>query len=401
MYTNNKSYRGPRRASAGNYNSQRRRSPSKPRSRGQVIDPLRFIKQANPGERADYSSANSFDDFAMHPLLKSNVTAKGYRSPSEIQDKTIALGLEGRNVVGIADTGTGKTAAFSLPILNNLMRRAGSQALIVAPTRELAIQIEEQCQLLSKNSGVKTAVLIGGMPLGRQTSALRGGAKLIIGTPGRIKDHLRQGTLNLSACDMVVLDEVDRMLDMGFLPDVRHILGLLPTTHQAFFFSATISPEIQALIDTFCHDPVVINVKGGETSRNVHQDVIRYTGKEEKMDQLHNVLIREGTVKTLVFGKTKYGVERLAKELVARGFKAESLHGGKTQGARKRAMDAFRANRINILVATDVAARGLDVKDITHVINFDTPQTYDDYVHRIGRAGRAGRPGHALTFVER
>lgn len=367
----------------------------------QVIDPARFVKQANPGERADYEAVNDFADFAMHPLLKSNVTAKGYKSPSEIQDKTIALGLAGRSVVGVADTGTGKTAAFCIPILNNLMRNAGAQALIVAPTRELALQIEEQCQILSKNSGVKSAVLIGGMPISRQFNSLRGGARLIIGTPGRLKDHLQQGTLRLDGCDMVVLDEVDRMLDMGFLPDVRHILGLLPAHHQAFFFSATLSTEIRALIETFCENPEVINVKGGETSGNVHQDVVRFSGKDEKMDLLHNLLIRDGTTKALIFGKTKYGVERLAKELVARGFKAEALHGGKTQGARKRALDAFRENRIKILVATDVAARGIDVKDITHVINFDTPQTYDDYVHRVGRAGRAGRPGHALTFVER
>lgn len=371
------------------------------RSASQTIDPARFIKVANPGESSDYTAANDFSDFAMHPLLKSNVTSKGYKTPSEIQDKTIALGLAGRNVVGVADTGTGKTAAFSLPVLNSLMRRPGSQALIIAPTRELAMQIEEQCRILSKNSGVKTALLIGGMPMGRQISALRAGARLIIGTPGRIKDHLQQSIFNLDACEMVVLDEVDRMLDMGFLPDVRRILQLLPSNHQSFFFSATLSPDIKSLIDTFCHEPEVINVKGGETSSNVHQDVVRFSGKDEKLDILHNVLIREDTNKTLIFGKTKYGVERLAKELVARGFKAEALHGGKTQGQRKRALDAFRDNRVNILVATDVAARGIDIKDITHVINFDTPQTYEDYVHRVGRAGRAGRPGHALTFVER
>lgn len=398
MYKN--SNRGGRRPNRSVYSSKNHRG-SKNRSRAQVIDPARFIKVANTTEAPDYASSHSFDDFAMHPLLKSNVTSKGYKAPSEIQDKTIPLGLAGRNVVGVADTGTGKTAAFALPVLNHIMRQPGSKAIIIAPTRELAIQIEEQCFILSKNSGIKMATLIGGMPMGRQINALRNGARMVIGTPGRIKDHLNQKTLSLSSFDMVVLDEVDRMLDMGFLPDVRKILAELPASHQAYFFSATLSDDIKLLIDTFCHDPEYINVKGDETSANVHQDVVRYSGGTEKMELLHEALLHELNTKTLVFGKTKYGVERLAKELVLRGFKAESIHGGKSQGQRKRALDAFREGKVNILVATDVAARGIDVKDISHVINYDSPQTYDDYVHRIGRAGRAGRPGNALTFVER
>ena len=367
----------------------------------QTIDPARFIKSANPGQSsANYTPRHEFADFAMHPLLKGNVTSKGYAAPSEIQDKTIALGLEGKSVVGIANTGTGKTAAFALPILNNLMRVPGSRAIIITPTRELAIQIEGQCNLLAKHSGLPGALLIGGVQVGRQKSALKNGARLIIGTPGRIKDHLKQGTLDLSRCSMVVLDEVDRMLDMGFIADVRFILARLPVQHQAFFFSATLSPQISNLIETFVDSPEVINVKVGETSENVHQDVVRYSGKTQKIDSLHDLLISEGVRKSLVFGRTKYGVERLSNELRARGFKAEAIHGGKSQGQRNRAMGSFRDNQINILVATDVAARGIDVKDITHVINYDIPQTYDDYIHRVGRAGRAGLPGHALTFVE-
>ena len=374
----------------------------KPRKNAkQTIDPARFVKAAEPLLSSDYQTTNEFADFAMHPLLKANVTAKGYIVPSEIQDKTIALGLQGRNVVGIANTGTGKTAAFALPILNKLMHSPSSQALIIAPTRELALQIEEQCKLLAKSSGLHGAQLIGGMPISRQIRDLKNRPRLIIGTPGRIKDHLGQRTLNLSHCDMVVLDEVDRMLDMGFINDVREILSNLPDEHQSFFFSATMSPEIRGLIETFAKNPEVINVKLGETSENVHQDVVHYYGKTQKMDLLHDLLISEGVTKALVFGKTKHATERLGKELVARGFKADALHGGKSQGQRKRALDAFRENKINVLVATDVAARGIDVKDISHVINFELPQTYDDYVHRIGRAGRAGQPGHALTFIEK
>jgi ATP-dependent RNA helicase RhlE len=365
-----------------------------------TIDPARFVKAAAPDAEAGYKSNHEFGDFAMHPLLKSNINAKGYKMPSEIQDKTITLGLDGRNVVGIANTGTGKTAAFALPILNKIMRNPGAKAIIIAPTRELAIQIDEQCQLLARHSGITTAVLIGGLPLGRQTTSLKRGARLIIGTPGRIQDHLKQGNLDLSHFEMVVLDEVDRMLDMGFLPDVRRILALLPPVHQAFFFSATLSPEISRLIETFAADPVVINVKIGDTSNNVHQDVVRAGTSAQKIETLHDILIRPEVSKTLVFGRTKYGVERLSRELKSRGFKSDSIHGGKTQGQRKRALEGFKEGHIVVLVATDVAARGIDVKDISHVINYDQPQTYEDYIHRIGRAGRQGKSGHALTFVE-
>jgi superfamily II DNA/RNA helicase len=399
MSQNRFAYQSSRRRPGRAYSTPRR--PARKKAGKQIIDPARFVKAAEPKPAGDYQTTHEFADFAIHPLLKANITAKGYVVPSEIQDKTIALGLDGRNVVGIANTGTGKTAAFALPILNKLMRAPASQALIIAPTRELALQIEEQCQLLAKSSGLHGALLIGGMPMGRQISDLKRRPRMIIGTPGRIKDHLRQRTLDLGSCDMVVLDEVDRMLDMGFINDVRAILSELPRQHQAFFFSATLSPEIRSLIETFADDPIVIDVKAGETSENVHQDVVHYRGKTQKMDLLHDLLISENVSKTLVFGKTKHGVERLGKELKARGFKADALHGGKSQGQRKRALDAFRENKINVLVATDVAARGIDVKDISHVINFETPQTYDDYVHRIGRAGRAGQAGHALTFVEK
>jgi ATP-dependent RNA helicase RhlE len=398
MPQNRFAYQSSHRRPGRSFSSPKRRPRTK--NGGQYIDPARFVKAAELQNTGDYQAEHEFADFAMHPLLKANITRKGYVSPSEIQDKTITLGLEGRNVVGIANTGTGKTAAFALPILNRLMHNPDSHALIIAPTRELALQIEGQCKLLAQSSGFSGALLIGGTPMGRQITAIRRGARIIIGTPGRIKDHLNQGTLSLSSFDMVVLDEVDRMLDMGFIKDVREILSNLPDDRQSFFFSATLSPEIRLLIETFTTDPQVINVKAGDTSGNVNQDVIRFSGKFQKLELLNDTLISAGVDKTLVFGKTKYGVERLAKELKARGHKAESLHGGKNQGQRQRALDGFRQNQVNILVATDVAARGIDVKDITHVINYDTPQTYDDYVHRVGRAGRAGRPGQALTFVE-
>ncbi len=398
MSQNRYSYQSSRQRPGRSFSAPRHRSRTSTKS---TIDPARFVKAAQPETTGHYKASHEFADFAMHPLLKANVTRKGYVAPSEIQDKTITLGLEGHNVVGIANTGTGKTAAFALPILNKIMRNPSSQALIIAPTRELALQIEGQCKILAQSSGLPGALLIGGTPMGRQITALRHGARIIIGTPGRIKDHLSQRTLSLAGCDMVVLDEVDRMLDMGFIKDIREILSNLPEVHQAFFFSATLSPEISQLISTFATDPKLVDVKTGDTSRNVNQDVVNFSGNIQKMDLLHDTLIKVEVEKVLIFGRTKYGVERLARELKARGHRAESLHGGKNQGQRGRALDAFRQNRVNILVATDVAARGIDVKDISHVINYDVPQTYNDYVHRVGRAGRAGRPGQALTFVEK
>lgn len=399
MYNKNNYQNRYSRSGSGSGSGYSRRQ-SRPAAK-KTLNTSQFIKAANQVTESVYQPKYEFADFAMHPLLKSNVTTKGYIKPSEIQDKTIQLGLEGKSIIGISNTGTGKTAAFALPILNKLMHTPGAQALIIAPTRELAIQIEEQCKILSKNSGLSAVVVIGGTSIVRQKSDLRRSPRMIIGTPGRIKDHLNQGTLNLSNCSTVVLDEVDRMLDMGFINDVRLILSKLPSERQAYFYSATMSPEIKSLIDTFVTNPELINVKAGDTSENVHQDVIHFSGKTQKMDSLHDVLIRPEVLKTLIFGKTKYGVERLGKELQSRGFKADALHGGKSQGHRKRALDSFRENRVNVLVATDVAARGIDVKDITHVINFDVPQSYDDYVHRIGRAGRAGKIGNALTFVEK
>jgi ATP-dependent RNA helicase RhlE len=324
---------------------------------------------------------------------------KGYVTPSPIQDQTIPAALAGKDVIGIANTGTGKTAAFALPVLNKLMNDRNSKVLIIAPTRELAQQIEDELRSIAKNSGLSGTLLIGGTNMGGQLRDLRRNPRIIIGTPGRIKDHMERRSLNLNSFNMVVLDEVDRMLDMGFVQDVRHILSQLSKTRQSFFFSATMDPKVAALIQTFSNDPITITVKTGSTSENVHQNVVRYQSAGDKLDKLYNILLKQEVEKIIVFDETQRSVERLSKELVARGFQADAIHGGKTQGQRQRALNRFKANEIKILVATDVAARGIDVVDITHVINFSLPQNYDDYAHRIGRTGRAGRVGYALTFV--
>lgn len=365
---------------------------------GQYIDPSRFIKAATLTQTEAYEAKHKFADFDLHQIFKANLASKGYEIPSPIQDQAVPLALAGRDVIGIASTGTGKTAAFALPVLQRLITERNAAALIVAPTRELAQQIEEECRALAKGSGLFGALLIGGTSMGNQLRDLQRSPRIVIGTPGRIKDHLKRGTLKLNRFNMVVLDEVDRMLDMGFINDVTEILSQTSSQRQSFFFSATMDTKVRNLINKFTRDPATISLKASSTSDSVHQDVVRYQGSHDKFDKLHNILSQED-VKVIVFDETQRSVERLSNELVERGFKADAIHGGKSQGQRQRALGRFKKSEIRILVATDVAARGIDVADITHVINFSIPKAYDDYIHRIGRAGRAGRVGHALTFV--
>ncbi len=383
------------------YNSAKykNRRPARGGRRGDYIDPARFVATAKPTQAVDYTPTHTFSDFAVDPVIHRNLVAKGFTIPSPIQDQTIPLGLQGRDVIGIANTGTGKTAAFVIPVIHALISRQNSRALIVAPTRELAQQIEQECRSIGKGGGFSGAILIGGTGMGTQLKDLRNKPRLVIGTPGRIKDHLERRTLNLENFNIVVLDEVDRMLDMGFLPDVSFLLKQLAPKRQSFFFSATMDPRVTGLIGNFSENPETVSVKSGESSDHVNQDVVRYAGLTDKLEKLHDLLIKEEVAKAIIFDETQRSVERLNNELIARGFKAEAIHGGKTQGQRQRALESFKKNRTTILVATDVAARGIDVADITHVINYSQPQTYQDYTHRIGRAGRAGRVGHALTFV--
>ena len=239
------------------------------------------------------------------------------------------------------------------------------------------------------------------MPMGPQLGQLRAKPQIVIGTPGRIKDHIERQSFDVSKFNMVVLDEVDRMLDMGFLPDVKHILQQLSPERQSYFFSATLDQRVKGLITQFAPKHISVSVKTAPSSENVDQNVVQYGTTSHKIEKLHDILISHQDIKVIVFDETQRNVERLSKELQARGFSATAIHGGKTQGQRKRALDEFKANKAKILVATDVAARGIDVKDITHVINYSLPQTYDDYVHRIGRTGRAGKTGYALTFVSK
>lgn|ERR1035437_10028 len=384
---------------AAHFGGGRPRGNNKRGPKKDYIHPSRFVKAAKPVEQEEYVAKYQFDDFAINDIIKNNIKNKGFISPSPIQDQTIPLGLEGKDVIGVANTGTGKTVAFALPVLERLMNDVKSKALIIAPTRELAQQIEEEFRAIGKNSGLSGALLIGGTSMGPQLGDLRTNPRIVIGTPGRIKDHMERRSLNLAGFNMVVLDEVDRMLDMGFIHDVTEILSKLETVRQSFFFSATLDGKVQDLIRTFSNNPVSVSVKTSDTCENVHQDIVPYESTHDKLDRLHTLLIKSEIEKAIIFDDTQRSVERLSNELQARGFKADAIHGGKTQGQRQRALDRFKRNDITILVATDVAARGIDVKDITHVINYSTPNSYEDYAHRIGRTGRAGRTGYALTFV--
>lgn len=393
-HTSGRPSRGPRRA----YHARPARRAT--RHNKEYIDPARFIKAARPVETVAYTARHAFSDFPLHDLLHTNIAVKGFSAPSPIQDQAIPAGLGGQDVIGIANTGTGKTIAFAIPVLQKLITDPAAKALIMAPTRELATQIEDECRMIARGSGLYGALLIGGAAMGPQLNDLRHNPSIVIGTPGRIKDHMERGSLDLTGFTIVVLDEVDRMLDMGFINDMRFILNAMAPDRQSFFFSATMDPKVRDLIYAEANDPTTISVKTGETTDNVHQDVVRYRSREEKIEQLHDLLVGAPTKKVLVFDETQRSVEKLSQELIARGFPADVIHGGKTQSQRQRALNRFKKNEVTILVATDVAARGIDVSDITHVINYSTPQTYDDYVHRVGRAGRAGRTGYALTFVE-
>ncbi len=368
---------------------------------GERIDVSKFINKSFITERVEhFVPEHNFDDFKIAEKLKKNIVTKGYAVPTPIQDKIIPHILRGEDVVGIANTGTGKTAAFLIPLINKVLANPKvEKVLIVVPTRELAIQIDQELRGFTFGLNIFSVCVVGGAPISKQLRDLRYHNNFIIGTPGRIKDLIERKAINLSGFETVVLDEADRMLDMGFINDMKFMMAKMPVKRHTLFFSATISREIEGLIKEFLKNPVTISVKTGDTAMNVEQDIVRVRSGDNKMDVLHDLLIQTGFKKVLIFGKTKHGVEKLSKALLERGFKAESIHGDKNHSRRQHALKMFKNDQVQVLVATDVAARGLDIADISHVINFDIPATHDDYVHRIGRTGRGDKKGKALTFV--
>jgi superfamily II DNA/RNA helicase len=389
------------RSGGGGFKGGRRgggnRGPAK-----KFIHPSKFINKAvQKADEVPYESKHKFADFPFGSELHHNIAKKGYETPSAIQDQAIPHIIDGKDVIGLANTGTGKTAAFLLPIIerqSGIMLRPS--VLIVAPTRELAQQIDEQFREFSKGLGLYSTLIVGGVNIDRQIRDLKRRPHFIIGTPGRLKDLMNRRVLQLKNMTTLVLDEADRMLDMGFLPDIRQIVNEMPRERQTLFFSATITPEISALVNDFLNDPVTVSVRTTETSEHVEQDVIEARDKMHKVELLTDLLAGEGYEKVLVFGETKFGVQRLSDHLDNSGIPSVAIHGNKNQSQRQRALKQFKDNRVKVMVATDVAARGLDIPNVTHVINFDTPQTYEDYVHRIGRTGRGGARGHAHTFID-
>lgn len=365
------------------------------------LDFTQFVKKAiQTTETEAFNPQHRFADFEMHSKLKANVAKAGYVHPTPIQDGAIPHILEGRDLIGVANTGTGKTAAFLLPLIHKTFKHKTEKVLIVVPTRELALQIEDELRKFADGSGLRSALCIGGSHMGDQVRSLSRDPSFVIGTPGRLKDLIERRKLHLAEFNNVVLDEVDRMLDMGFINDIKYLIALLKTPRQSLFFSATMPREIAELAKKFSHDAVTITIKSRATSENVDQDVVRVLPKEDKIEVLHNLLLKPEFTKVLIFGRTKHGVEKLAMRLEERGFKADSIHGDKSQSQRQRALRRFKGDEIVILVATDVAARGLDIPDVSHVINYELPENYEDYIHRIGRTGRGSKKGNALTFVD-
>ncbi|OGI19058.1 MAG: hypothetical protein A3B68_07590 [Candidatus Melainabacteria bacterium RIFCSPHIGHO2_02_FULL_34_12] len=342
---------------------------------------------------------HQFSDFDIDLRLKKNIALKGFIKPTLIQDQAIPEILQGKDLIGIANTGTGKTASFLIPLIEKVIKNRNEKVLIILPTRELALQILDELNAFSKSLNIYSALCIGGAGMGSQIHALKKNPSFVIGTPGRLKDLIDRKLLRLSDFTNVVLDEVDRMLDMGFINDIKRLIALLPIKRQSLFFSATISKEVDNLIRRFVSNPIKISVKSGDTADNVEQDIVKVKDRTQKIEVLHDLLIKEEFKKVLIFGRTKRGVENLSKMLHERGFKAGSIHGNKSQSQREKVLGLFKTNHLQTLVATDVAARGLDILDITHVINYDLPATYNDYIHRIGRTGRANKTGKALTFI--
>ncbi len=370
-------------------------------NRGEFIDVSRFISRAEIVEPEQIVTIDhKFEDFSFDQELKDAINKKGFVNPTPIQDKVIPHILKGKDVVGLANTGTGKTAAFLLPLITKVRLIPEEKVLILAPTRELAIQIAEELRDFTYGSNIYSTYCVGGMHIGRQIDQLRRQNHFVIGTPGRIKDLIQRGMIETKNFGTIVLDEADRMLDMGFIEDMRWILSGFPKSRQTLFFSATLSPQIEKLIHDFLQNPEMISVRKRETSKNIDQDVIRVGTSDNKLEVLAKMLNEKEFEKVIIFGRTKRGVEVLSKDLFKRGFKVEAIHGDKNHSQRQRALKSFKDNKARILVATDVAARGLDIPNVTHVINFDIPQTYDDYVHRIGRTGRGDSTGKAFTFIE-
>ncbi|XUO84079.1 DEAD/DEAH box helicase [Halomonas sp. KM007] len=346
----------------------------------------------------------SFSDLGLHPDLLSAIGAQGYHQPTPIQRQAIPVVLEGRDLLASAQTGTGKTAGFTLPMLQRLMqgKRPGKRqvrALVLTPTRELAAQVGESVTAYGQHLSLRSHIIFGGVGQQPQVDALKAGLDVLVATPGRLLDLHQQGHVDLSGVEILVLDEADRMLDMGFIHDIKRLLRLVPKQRQNLLFSATFSNEIQALAQQLLNNPAMIEVAPRNTTAEKIEQAIYRVDRDKKRDLLAHLIQRHGWFRVLVFTRTKHGANRLAEQLTKQDIPAMAIHGNKSQGARTRALGAFKSGDLQVLVATDIAARGLDISELPHVVNFDLPNVAEDYVHRIGRTGRAGSNGEAVSLV--
>jgi ATP-dependent RNA helicase RhlE len=367
-----------------------------------TIDPNRFIHNASVRQVESYSAPQRFDDMPLSNAIKKALKTKGFEYPSEIQDKTIKPLTEGRDLLGIAQTGTGKTAAFLIPIIEQLLKQPKRHyALVVVPTRELALQVEQEYKSLTTGMQLHSSCFIGGTNINKDLQSARKNSHIVIATPGRLLDLVSRKAINLSFFHTLVLDEFDRMLDMGFVHDVKRIIAGMSQRKQSLLFSATLDHKQQSLIDGILTNPAVVKVSEGNASaEHIQQDIIRLEKGVNKFGVLCEQLQNTSFVKVILFEETKHKVNRLCKKLNKAGIEADQIHGNKSQNARQNALHAFKTGRVRVLVATDVAARGIDVSDVSHVINYQAPASFDSYIHRIGRTGRAGKTGMALTFID-
>jgi ATP-dependent RNA helicase RhlE len=381
---------------------KRNRDASGPGKKVSTLDPTLLVKEADPGAaEKTFRSDRRMNDMPISASLRQILAIKGYERPTEIQDRTLEALLQGRDLLGIAQTGTGKTGAFLIPIIEQLLHeRVKPFALVVVPTRELALQVEQEFKSMTKGLGLYSACFIGGTNINRDLQVLRRHSHVVIATPGRLLDLANRGAISLGNFRTLVLDEFDRMLDMGFIRDVNRILEGMKQRRHTMLFSATLDKSQQSLINNILKDPVTVKVSQGNlTGDGVDQEVIRVQAGEDKFKILNDMLSRDEFTKVLLFEETKHRVSRLCLKLNKAGIQAEQIHGNKSQSARQKALQAFKQGSVQVLVATDVAARGLDVSDVSQVINYQVPQTHNSYIHRIGRTGRAGKAGKAYTFV--
>lgn len=360
----------------------------------------RYISKVSDVDNiATYTPERNFYDFDLHDVLARNIVSRNYVNPTKIQDQAIPEILKGKDLIGIASTGSGKTGAFLIPMIDKVLRNPRDRVLIVSPTRELASQINSEFRIFAKNTNLRIVLVIGGANIRNQIRLLGARPQFVVATPGRLIDLEKRNCINLRSFNNVVLDEVDQMLDMGFVEDIKMLIAKLAQERQSLFFSATMSPKEEAIANSLVESPVKVESNKQSPLKTINQDIVKVSSRSHKIQVLHDLLKKDEFNKVLVFSSTKVGADKISNELRGKGIMVDSLHGDKSQHLRSKVLSKFRYDKINVLVATDVAARGIDIPDITHVINYDEPSNYRDYIHRIGRTGRIGKKGTALTFV--